>query len=215
MCATTPSVTWWRASSGPRASTCCTPWAGTPSGYRPRTPPSSAAPIPASGRTRTSTPCATSSGPWACPLTGPASSRPATHRITSTNKRCSWISSRRAWPTARSPGSTGIRWTTRCWRTNRSSTARAGAPALPWNAACCRNGSSRSPTTPTTCWTPSRAWTAGRKRSAPCRPTGSAGPRVPESSGRWTGVTTRSKCSPPGPIPSMARRSSPCRRITR
>ena len=32
-------ATWWRASSAPAASTCCTRWAGTPSACRPRTPP--------------------------------------------------------------------------------------------------------------------------------------------------------------------------------
>ena len=37
-CATTRWATWWRATSGPRASTCCTRWAGTPSACRPRTP---------------------------------------------------------------------------------------------------------------------------------------------------------------------------------
>ncbi len=39
--ATIPSATPWRATSGCAASTCCTPWAGTPSGCRLKTPPSS------------------------------------------------------------------------------------------------------------------------------------------------------------------------------
>ena len=38
MCATTRWATWWRATSAPRASTCCIRWAGTPSACRPRTP---------------------------------------------------------------------------------------------------------------------------------------------------------------------------------
>ena len=36
--ATTRWATWWRGSSGPRSSTCCTRWAGTRSACRPRTP---------------------------------------------------------------------------------------------------------------------------------------------------------------------------------
>ena len=41
-CATTRWATWSRATSAPRASTCCIRWAGTPSACRPRTPPWSA-----------------------------------------------------------------------------------------------------------------------------------------------------------------------------
>ena len=39
-CATTPSATRWRATSGCAATTCCIPWAGTRSACRPKTPPS-------------------------------------------------------------------------------------------------------------------------------------------------------------------------------
>jgi apolipoprotein N-acyltransferase len=42
-CATTPSATSSPATSACSARTCCSPWAGTPSGCRPRTPPSSTA----------------------------------------------------------------------------------------------------------------------------------------------------------------------------
>ncbi len=70
MCATTRWATSSPAICAPRATTCCTRWAGTPSGCRRRTPPSSAASIPPSGPTTTSPPCAVSSRAWGCRSTG-------------------------------------------------------------------------------------------------------------------------------------------------
>ena len=60
MCATTPSATSLRATSGPRASTSCIRWAGTPSACRPRMPPWKRRSIRRNGPTTTSRPCATS-----------------------------------------------------------------------------------------------------------------------------------------------------------
>ena len=68
------------------------PWAGTRSACRPRTPPWSARSTRANGPTRTSTPCAASSRPWACRSTGSASSPPAIPTTTCTSSGCSWTS---------------------------------------------------------------------------------------------------------------------------
>ncbi len=91
-CATTRWATWWRATSGRAASTCCTRWAGTRSACRPRTRRASAASTRRNGPGTTSPPCAPSCSAWACRWIGSANSPPAIRRITASSRSCSWIS---------------------------------------------------------------------------------------------------------------------------
>ncbi len=65
-----------------RASTCCTPWAGTPSGCRPRTPRSRTASTRPSAPARTSIASGRRCARSASPTTGPGRSTPATPSTT-------------------------------------------------------------------------------------------------------------------------------------
>ena len=85
----------------------------------------------------------------------------------------------RARSTARRRPSTGARSTRRCSRTSTSSTAAAGAAGTSSRRGTWRSGSSRSPTTPTSCSPTWRSSTGPRARRR-SRPTGSAAPKGAE-----------------------------------
>ena len=126
-CATTPSGTWWPATSGCGASTCSIPWAGTPSGCRRRMPPWPGGSTRPPGPTTISSICAASSRSWGTATTGAGSWPPA---IRTTTAGSSWSSSRcfaGDWPTRKRPRSIGARSAPRCWPTNRWKRAFAGA----------------------------------------------------------------------------------------
>ena len=89
-----------------------------------------------------------------------------------------------AWPTAPRRPSTGARRTRASWRTSRSTTAAAGAAARRSSSATWSSGSSRSPSTPTSCWTSRRS--SGPSASRRCSATGSAAPKASSSTSRST-----------------------------
>lgn len=94
-----------------KASTSCTPSAGTPSGCRRKTPPSSGTPTPASGPTPTSTPRPRPSRGTPSPRTGRVACTPPILSTTAGRNGCSSVSTSVDWPTARTRRSTGARRT--------------------------------------------------------------------------------------------------------
>ena len=181
-----------------------------PSASPPKTRRLSAASIQGPGPTRTSPRCANSSASWASRLIGVGRWRPATPTTTAGPSGCSCSSSTPAWPTRRTPRSTGIPSTRPCSPMSRwMAKAAPGAPVPWWRSASCVSGSSRSPPTPMPCSMTCPSSRAGRSGCAPCRPTGLAAPPVPSWDSRWwmgpaSPRAARSRCSPPGPTPFLA-----------
>ncbi len=105
--------------------------------------------------------------------------------------------------------STGAPTTRRCWPTSRSCRACASAAAPRSPSASCRSGTSRSPTTPSGCWTTWSRWrTPGPTGCWRCSATGSAAPRARTSTSRSRVATSRSRSSPRARTRCTARRSS-------
>ena len=122
----------WRAIGGSRASTCCTRSGGTRSAFPPRTRPLSGAPIPASGRTRTSRSRRAASSSTETASTGAGSCTPATPSTTRGTSGCSSSCMKRVSPTARTVGSTGTRWIRPFWPTSRCCPMERANAAAPW-----------------------------------------------------------------------------------
>ena len=165
MYATMPWVMWWRAINGRAGLTSCTPWVGTPSDCRRRTPPWKSRSIPPSGPMRILRICAGSCNPWGFPWIGAGSSPPVMWNTTVSSKNCFWICFAMTWPIAGNPGLTGTLWSIRCWPTNRSLMVAAGVPARRWSGGNCRNGFFASLPFRMNCWMPWATWSAGPKKS--------------------------------------------------
>ena len=125
-CAITPSATWWLATNGCGGSTCCTPWAGTPSACPRKTPPWPGGCTRPSGPLRISPTCAASFKPWAIAMIGPGSWPPATRNIIVGSSWSSSRCSKGGWPTNGWPRSTGAPSAPRCWPMSRWKMAAAG-----------------------------------------------------------------------------------------
>ena len=95
--------------------------------YPPKTPPSSAMPIPASGLTPTLTPKRSPSSATPFPLTGPAACRPRIPSTTAGRSGYSSVFMSGDWRTARILPSTGAPLTRPSWLTNKWSTVRVSA----------------------------------------------------------------------------------------
>ena len=178
----------------------CSRWAGMRLGYPPKTPQSRVRPHRPNGPTPTSSICVRSCRRWAMRSTGRASSPPASPITTFTSSACSRASCRRAWSTARTRSSIGIRLTRPCSPTSKSSTARAGARARWSRNARFRSGFSRSLTTRRNYSTDSTSCRAGRIRSRPCSATGSGVRKAWKSSSPSKVKRHRSPCSRHVPI---------------
>ena len=96
--------------------------------------------IRATSRSRTSTISAGRSSRSASPTTGTASSARPIRIITNGRNGSSSNCTSKGWPMSRKCRSTGVRRSARCWRTKKSSTARASAAAIRSSASRCGNG---------------------------------------------------------------------------
>ena len=185
-CGSTRSAICSPATSGCGASTCCTRWAGTPSGCPPRTRPSTTGCTPRCGRTRTSRTCAAQlrrmgiSYDWDREV---ATCDPAYYKweqlvfIRMFERGLAYRRARRVnWcPSCQTVLANEQVEAGRCWRCDSEVTIQARSTA----------GSSRSPTTPRSCSTGATGCPAGRSGCSPCSATGSAAARAPSSTCRW------------------------------